>query len=510
MCRRGTISTMGAIKTYLATAEHNRPLRLAFFYGFCIGLAFAVEWIIPISLISLVLLFRLWSVVERLRISILIGSIVWIIKILFATAFVWDVYPIYWLANVSSLLQLGAIAAAWLLYGLAGAIAGGLFGASIFYFYTYVHTRWLFVPGIALVWVLMELIQTVAYSLLVVGPGVPIQLALSFGYIGYILASIPGLYHLAFFGGVYALSFFMVVIGHMVGYAIGHFSRWFVIIPIIKITLISWFVSYIVVYQPQGITIGAIETIFRLDDDDAPISVWTDRFYATHTGVMEAISRDVNFVLLPEDSRYYHKLSEYVYDPFIQWSLFQQRSFPGIVIDPTRIETPGGAIARAYYYQLSTQIAFQDKYYLTPHGEYQSHWLRWLWQKYNISEASEDVFGDYIASNIFQTYNGSSAMMPVTVFCSEAMSPTVVRDRLNQLPQAPFVFHPMSHAWFWNENRIMFQMDRMLRVHAIWNQIAIVAVPNMGITKVYYPDGRIDIPALTVGGPGWRLRVFEL
>ncbi len=501
---------MGAIKTYAATIEYNRPFLLAFIYGLCIGLAFAVEWIIPLSLISLVLLFRLWSVVQSLRISILIGSIVWTVKILFATAFIWDIYPIYWLADVSSALQLGAIAAAWLLYGLAGIIAGGLFGVSIFYFHIYVRSRWLFVPGIALVWVFMELIQTVTYSLFVIGPSVPMQLALSFGYIGYILAAIPGLYYLAFFGGVYTLSFFTVVIGYMVGYAIGHFSRWFVIIPIIKITLASWFVSYIIVYQPQGIILAAIETSFRLDDAGAEISVWTDRFYATHAGVMEAMSHDADFILLPEDSRYYQQLSEYTYDPYIQWSLFQQRSFGGIIIDPTRAETSGGAIARAYYYHMNKQIAAQDKYYLTPHGEYQSYWLRWLWQKNNISVASEAVFGDYLASSIFETYNGNSAELPVTVFCSEAMSPTVVRERLNQLPEAPFVFHPMSHAWFWNEDRIMFQIDRMLRVHAIWNQIPVVAVPNMGIIKVYYPDGRIDIPALAAGGVGWRLRVFGL
>jgi hypothetical protein len=501
---------MVPIRKKFLSHETYHPLQLAFGYSFIIGLGFFYDAVVPFSVIALLLVFRLWLQVANHVLAFKIGAIVWGVKVLIVTSFIWSIYPVYWLSEVVPLVQLIALFCIWSISFFIALLVGGICGSLIFYIYRLFSNKWISIPFVAFIWVLSELIFSIIHAVATIGPGVPIQTSFTFGYVGYLLVAIPGFNFVALLGGVYALSFLVIVICQIAAISIKRISRWLLLIPIIKVVILSTVLGYILHYEQKGISIATIETSFRLDDNRADLSSWEERFLATHSGVMEALKSETQYILLPEDSRYISHLTNHNKDPDFLWDILQLRQYNGIIIDSSRQEIAGGAISRGYYYKNSNLVAFQDKNYLTPYGEYHSYWLSFIIKQLQLTaQLREKGVADYRAS-AEAAYYESKMILPITFFCSEVLSPTVLFHRLKQNKDAPFIFHPISHAWFWNTTLLEPQLDRMLRVHAIFNRVPIVTVANMGEGKVYLPDGKVITPAIEKDGQGWRLRIIHL
>lgn len=483
----------------------------AVIFGLLLGVGFLSPETTFLGVLGLMGLFWLLPQLPSWGKTARASALFWGSKTLVAMSFLWSVFPIYWLTDVSAGAQLSMIGIVWLLTGFTAGMAGMIFGTSFYFITKQWRSRWVTVPLLALVWVLSEITFSLFHALSSLGVGVPVQLSFTFGYVGYLAAAIPGLYFVAILGGLYALSFVMIIIAQMIIYVARRASFWLIFLPILKFTIIVTGLFYFTQYETQSLKVAIIDTEFRHKDDTAILSTWDEQFTALHNAIKLSVSYQPDFILLPEDARYFENFLRRTDDPSIQLDLFLMNQFTGIIVDPARVDEKGGAVGRAFYWQSHKLLATQDKNYLSPYGEYRSFWLEALLRRANLTESLGGEFGDYKASNLFRrSADGQASNLPITFFCSEAMSPTVLKQRLTNNPLAPFVYHPVSHAWFNQARGMIHQLDMMLRIHSLWSRLPIVMVANEANGKLYYPDGRIIIPKVTEEGAGWRLKVIEL
>jgi apolipoprotein N-acyltransferase len=73
----------------------------------------------------------------------------------------------------------------------------------------------------------------------------------------------------------------------------------------------------------------------------------------------------------------------------------------------------------------------------------------------------------------------------------------------------PFIAHPTSHAWF-HESKILWQQqDVMLKVQALWNDVAIVSAGNMAYGALYTKAGKKIQPTPVKTGESWQVSLVR-
>lgn len=507
--------------TWLIKIQQSFKLLSLFWQAFIAGSLMGLGLIIPgfflVTFVGIILFF--WSCRQVVSVSgaFWLGFVSWCTKSLVSLVFMWQMFPIYWLDAVGYSSQLFLIGINWFLSAVAFGVAGALVSVA-YYFLQQKFKRYryhVFVPIlVSVLWVLGEVTGSLLFSIIFLGPGTLIQNYFTYGYVGYALAAIPGVWYASVIAGVYGLGLLIVT-----------FSYTIALIPKIMVSQMAWRLGGVgiitlilagVLYSPQyptGVTVASIDTQFR--GRGALASPGGEaHIIALHEAVSASLDKSVDYVLLPEDARYYERLplvASTLESPFDAYGSMVNEA---VVIDTARTQlTDGRNVLRASYYSRGSLIASSDKDYLTPQGEYISYWLRGL-----LIIAGKGALltlpnvGNYSPGPLVTPTNKDGVPildLPPTLFCFESTNPIAGYQKIKQSPEAPFIFHPVSHSWFYNAHVLTYQLDMKLRVQAQMSGVPIISAVSMGTGKVYFPNGQIGVIPPSVEGDGWAVRVVK-
>lgn len=476
--------------------------------GVCLGLAHIhpLTWFLYIPAVWIFLTLLVKSSTRHVFLGACIAGT---LNACFALSWFWSTYPLSVAGVPEGMMQLLLIGLYWLFFSMTI----GLGFALVWYCYTLLlhNTSYVLVFTPA-VWVLADMVGSFIFSLFTLGPGGTVNAYFSFGYIGYVLADIPLLFPLARVGGVYALSFFAILVVLVVFLIHKKATRTkpqsLFLVGVLLAGAVGSYMFHIQTAPTESDThVLAIDTYFS-GEQLLHLKGFVEKEASVVDAVVTALQEDADVIVLPEDSRFTLAfLSSYDALAFITKT---KREGDVTVIDSGRITDERGlTVLRAFIYDTATQsVSVVDKQYLVPQGEF---------IPYIISAIARTVVGDTFVKELEAThsyrrgqavgYKDIPETVPPVLFCMESVSPVGVQN-VRKERSANTVVHPISHAWFHDSFTHPFQLSRMLRVQALWNNVTIVEAGNMKESKQYTSDGMIQEGVLVQEGDKWEIRSY--
>jgi hypothetical protein len=472
-----------------------------------VGFIFSVLW--PFGILGIAYFLYLAQREESFKKGVIGGFVAWSIKSLAALLWFLWVYPIDWLTFFGDKPQLFIVTFYWFTYSLWLGVGGAFVAIATKKIFSRISKNVFLAFLIPLVWVLGELIGSLFFSLMTLGEGGAITSALSFGYVGYLLAQHEWLIWLSRIYGVYALSFTAVLLalGCLGSVKYLTFKKRY-LAPVAFI--LFWVSGYIPFISTSE---NAVEKYSVLTMD----STFTVAQSQTAEGVKEknaqleemmqtALALDPDYIVLPEGTRYFNQSA-----PTRQEKAtfqFLHSNPKTIIVDSGRAVEEGKAVLQSFTYNgLENTVDVSQKRYLVPQGEFMPYLYAKFLQTVGYGSAVEKISKDisYTVGSLTSQAKAASST-PGILYCFESVSPWGVRQIMKERGEVPFIAHPISHGWF-NEPKILWKnLDSMLRVQAMWNQQYIVSAGGHVEGKVYTPQGKILSPENIATGDNWTLR----
>lgn len=416
----------------------------------------------------------------------------------------WSAYPLTWIHLPSpwveilflSLYFVGASAVLAVPFSLYALIVRMLWKRNIWY-----------VTILPFVWVLTEIVGSMLYSLVLLGPGIMPNIYFSFGYVGYLLAVPNGFLFFAKFGGVYALS--VLLVGIAVGLLLLIQSSIHSLYKVGILLVIIIFASGMFTNIPPFVPTETTNMI--IIDTQFPASLfqqaggYSKKETEIQNAVRAAITEQPEVILLPEDSRFTDIFSDI--DTALE-ALQHTKQKDFILVDSSRtLDERGKTVMRGYIYDTKNNTVYViDKRYLTPQGEFMPYIVRGFLRAVSDSPWKQKILR-YLRyqTGVQNTLPSAPENIPNVLFCMESISPLSVRQ-LMQTHHSSFIAHPVSHTWFSDSAILRQQLYHMLRVQAVWNNVPIVASGNMFDGYTMYPDGTYDTGTIVNIEKYWSLR----
>lgn len=479
------------------------------------GLLYPKVWILGIigGIIFVILLRK----EENLYKDLLGAWISWTIKVSFALSYGLTVYPISWLPENLKGGELFVLVTYWLISSLFVGLGGPL----VVIFYRLVRkflskNNFIIHFLIAIFFIIGEVFGSFAYSFFAIGPGGGLNIYLSLGYSGYLLAEHEFLLPLAAIAGVYGLSF-------LFGLSVSFFAFWVKekkLLPYIMLCVLVVYLTSFVSFSHQEINntqetydIAVIETNFLswMNFSEEGIQQISENLEAA---VTEALNRGFEYVVLPEASGYFNQANF----PAMNIALFDfihKNSNKAIIIDSGEAMDGEKKVVQAFIYDGLNKTFFEaQKYYLVPQGEFLSYAFLWMSKLFGYGEEIKNLENlDYkafyeVGSKVSQSEFPSN--IPGVLFCFESVSPLGAYKLMRERENVPFLVHPISHSWFYSPYTLWHQQDMMLKVQAVWNKTYIVSSANEAESLVVTPEGDIYIGEVVAEGNLWRIRKVSI
>jgi apolipoprotein N-acyltransferase len=480
----------------------------------CIGLCFGSGFLHPfLAVISVVGLY--WFCVALNRASTLKSCIrlawgVWYIKSLMVVAWFWSAYPIQWLPFQSEIIQLPVIALYWLSAAFWLSAAGVVFGGAVWYVRQYVRNRTVVILTLTLMFVVAEQVGALVFSLATLGPGISPNIYFGFGQFGMILATLPGLVALSWWGGVYGLTLLLVAGTLFVVWGQWQTIVWRICLVVVLLYGASTVTHLFWSYPSAPAQIAVIDTEF-----DAMLLAASDGATIKQAVLADAVKAArglaVSHIILPEDSRFLQTLSGV--GTTKQGTASFQFLFPGapvVLIDSGRLEvTAERSVMRATTFDTGLgKLLEYDKQYLVPQGEFIPYLYAGLLRLIGFG-ATIDALESSYTYYPGRTNQVTDSVLPPILFCFESVNPLGVSQAI-QNDDVPFIAHPISHAWFNHPQLLQNQLTTLLRIQAVWNQVPIVSAANRGESAVYYPNGMVGQGEVVATGERYTIRLVTL
>jgi apolipoprotein N-acyltransferase len=472
-----------------------------------VGFVFPLVWWLGIIGISCTIYLTLQeSLFKRLVLGVLLA---WTIKSALAISWFWSVYPLEWIDIDLGHLQLVLIFFWWSTAALWLGFGGVLFvlGCRVLQKQTSTIVTYLSIPFL---WVGAEMLGSLIFSIITIGPGGSITTAFSFGYMGYLLAEHTVLIQIAQISGVYSLGVLFVAISVLFVYlyTLPQYKKY-----VYCLAALLFVTSFIPLQKIQSTddthTVAIVDTDFALSELRTGIGREAIHIQL-ESAVQSALQLEPDYILLPEDSQYFDQQDD-VSIVAAQFA-FRTGAVKTIIVDSGSSDDNEKAVVQSFIYngQEST-IDQSHKRYLVPQGEFMPTVYKSALKLFGRNEVI-DQFALTVAFEVgSQTNQGDhSATSPGVLFCFESVSPWGVRSIINERGSVPFIAHPVSHAWFNNPQSLWNQLDSMLRVQAVWNQQYIVSSGNAVSGQVFLPTGEVVVPELVDSGDQWQLRITQI
>lgn len=480
--------------------------------GICLGLSFLHPILSPLFVVGVVLFIQSTVRAASWR-EVLTGAfIVGVFRYGGAIAWVWDTYPIDWLGVAPKITQLALIGLVWFTNVLFLAIGMVGLGAAIFFLYRCNHRYILAFP---ILLVLSELLGSLMFSIWSLGPGSALNLGFSFGYAAHAVSWIPGILPIAVGGGAYALSLFSGLIALSIflllsknddrGFEV-RTGKYLLLIAAICFICAIFYVSYREDKPLQG-TVIAIETHF----DSALLSAQTGPSIKRQTvlaAVESAFLLDPDIVLLPEDARFVSSFRSV--NEVLHYLHNYSSSSKTLLVDSARTQDSGTTVLRAHFFDLSdNRYYYTDKQHLAPQGEYLPYWLTFLLKLTgNETLVQATLIDRSYRPGPMDNYENIPPNIPSVLFCFESVLPTGVKN-IYRPDTGNLILHPVSHTWFHDSAKLRYQLDRMLRAQAIWNNVNIIQAGNMSQSAIYRPNGQRNDGQVLLDAELYTLKSFH-
>jgi len=481
--------------------------------GALLGVPFVVPALWFCGLIGVAVFVYATKLAKTPRTVLMGGFIAWTVKSLIALFFGWSIWPIesflfelplsgfwiiamYWISGSLFLGTGGAFVAGWLWYGL-------------------IHKKLESLTLLALpaLWALGEFFATRFFSVLTIGPDGFYNAAFSYGQLGYVLAEHNLLILSAKLGGVYILTLVAAGLGTALWYMYQVQNGTKLItasVGALVLLIVSGFVQLETADNRAGLTIAVVDTEFNNQIINSLDEI-AEREILLDAAIEAAVAHGVTHIILPEGARLND--AEQGASALARRLHFQLAGAEVVLIDSGRAELNAVDTAlRATIYDGVSKVAWQvDKQYLVPQGEYVPVYFGKLFKLIGMGEQVDQVgkVFDFIPGPLADQ-GVLPAGMPRILFCHSSADPVGVRKLLTDGVEVPFIAHPISHAWFGGSQMLKNQQTAMLRIQALWNDVAIVSAGNMTKGELYDRDGRVRIPAEVASGEGWTVSVIDL
>jgi apolipoprotein N-acyltransferase len=479
--------------------------------GVLLGIGFVIPLLWIVGLAGGAYFLYLFQQTKSWRQKIFGAWLAWTIKAAFSVGWLLSSYPIEWLPIEFGQIQILLVSFTWLMT----AVCLGS-GAVIFVLVSEFLKRrtdllsWSYYGLIyPLLWVISESLGSLALAAFFYGPGGSFDTSFGSGYVGYLLAGHEGLLQVARLAGVFSLTYLFVLLAGLLVWGSEQRKRLqYSGLALVAVVYLSGFVPILrlVTEMPTtGYTVLAIDT--QIGSRILSTKAGKEEADAALTeAVKAALEEEADYILLPEDSRYFdqsHPINA------IRSRFERQYNNPAVVlVDSGRVTLNGVTVQQAFVSNgPEDSIERFHKRYLVPQGEYFSTVYSWALQAAGFGESLE-YLSQSMSYRVGPWTNQSSAAanVPGILFCFESFSPQGVRRLVEERTEMPFVAHIASHAWFHEPYTLWSQMESMLRVQAIWNQQYVVTAGNMVSGKVYTPTGAVEELTVVANGERWQVK----
>lgn len=489
---------MEFFKNKIDYLKKNKEKYLVFSYPILSGILFSSGYnyssVWFLGLFSLIPLIRFFYKIKKAK-NILFGTLIfaliyygsvssWLLEI---DVFVWSGISNPWLLKV-------VLYAYWMFFFISICVIPFLFLSWLFF--KFKTGKYFDIFLLASLWVLMEYLRTFLYSIIYYGDQSLFGPNNTLGFLGYLLGSNYNLLQFAKFGGVYVLSFMVVLI---------NLSLYWIIFKVdknkkkFKIIFIAVFVIFLFFplnkflkekNENQKIKISVLQTkneaFFQTNDF---LEREKRKKYDKLLREIKKDNFDPEIIVFPEDTRFTkalidNKMIRYYYGNF----------FGGkekMVIDSGRIGNEENDVKlRLYYYNTKTALTDKyDKMSLTPGGEYMPDLFLFISKLVGFGDWAEKTKnskytkGEEISIGHFKNEGIGG------VFCFEIFSPEITR-KMTQKGAGLFV-NPSSHSSFRGDKVLYNQAVNMTKVRAVENNRYFIQAGNYIPSSIITNRGEI-------------------
>jgi len=387
---------------------------------------------------------------------------------------------------------------------------GGVFFVAACRFLQQYSSRIVTYVAIPFIWIVGEMFGSLVFSVMTFGPGGSITTALSFGYLGYLLAEHNVLIQVAQVTGVYSLGVLFVSLATMIYVCvINPTYKKYGLVLFAFVMMTSFFPLPEENSDGDSYTVAVIDTHFDLSD--LRTQVGRDEIKVQlETAVQAALQLKPDYILLPEDAQYFNQQNT----PNLEASQFSFRTQHSdvIIVDSGRADDSDRAVVQSFVYNGKEGVVDQShKRYLVPQGEFMPSLYVAGLKLFGRDEVI-DQFAQTVAFTVGSnpSQKNHAATSPGVLFCFESVSPWGVRTILSERGEVPFIAHPVSHAWFNQPYTLWSQLTNMLRVQAIWNQEYIITAGNKFKGYAITPKGNIIYLQEMTGESDWLVGVVAI
>ncbi|MBI5045579.1 MAG: apolipoprotein N-acyltransferase [Candidatus Niyogibacteria bacterium] len=415
----------------------------------------------------------------------------------------WNAYPLNWVGINSASAAIALIFFIWSLSSAVFAVFIALW-AAVFWKYKRNTVADLFIAPF--LWVIFEYARSFAFSIFWAGPGALYGAHWSMGFLGYILTANTALLQLAGFGGIYFLSF-VVILSNILIYGVwrlgrnGFFSllknKIIFVFAILFIAAILSGLNYLSVKSasPRERMVAALVTTnvpatFGVSFEGRGAKL--EQLYGLLDKERNGL-QNTDLLVFPEHSGFIGALGS----P----SLLFLKMFLGedekLVIDslPAKSTNQEGVYSRMVY--LNTEKPneavnnYYDKLFLMPHGEY----LPWLTEIAARAVGYSKWAQDFTRNRGFSGGSGISSLGEFrgikvgALFCSETISPLLYRELTSK--GAEVLVSVSSYAVFHGSPLHFRQILAMAKVRAVENNRYYLQASNFAPSYMLDNHGRL-------------------
>ncbi|MCA9357025.1 hypothetical protein KC872_02335, partial [Candidatus Kaiserbacteria bacterium] len=452
-----------------------------------IGFVFPILWVLGI--VGGAYFIYLLKQTQTLKTRYLGAWLAWTIKTAFASVWFWSTYPIDWLPVEIGKVQLLLIGGYWLIASLCLGAGGIVVVLAWQYGQNLVKSKYFFWGlSIPSAWVMGEVVGSIVFSIVALGPGGTINSSLSFGYSGYLLAEHQWFMLVAKMAGVYSLSFGFILLAISLLKLTKFITQQYHYVLLVFIILLSVSANLPILNKTvevaEGYKVVTIDTNFpaHILRDKGGAAMMSDELSEAMTA---ALTEEPDYILLPEDARFFAQRSNpAAVKAFFQ---FQYHNPTAVIVDSGRVDTGDNTFLQTFIYTGGkNKIEQVHKRYLVPQGEFLSYFLSGLLRLIGYGDVIDQVSrGESYQVGPNTDQSSLSENVPGILFCFESVAPTGVWTLLKERPNLPFVAHPISHGWFHESKILWHELDTMLKIQAVWNNKYIVSAGSHAEGKVY-------------------------
>ena len=428
------------------------------------------------------LLFLLWKTTALSKTIILKIFLILFLSGLFSVLYFLSAYPLLWLNITDPFIAWGIIFFIWFLFSISFSIPTLLWFLSIYFLKKRYRLNFFnFSILSALIWVLSEYVRTFLFSLVLYGNESVFGTDYTYYSLGYLAPSIPILKNLLMYGGIYFVSFFLILINHLLFWLIFQrdkiqkISALFFSLLVFVVFILSYYgkilqdkenhkVSNISVY----ITNTSIPSSLNPSKEKAELALEIEKKISS-----ESDSKKESLLVLPENFNFFSKNSD---------------SLPSLSVIGSASAKNG---FNFYFFKQETQkIFYSQKMILMPVAEYELLSIKLLRQIIpslnTINESKKLTQKRGSNAGVFEFNQG---LYFGGTICSENISPHIYREAVNQ--GANFFVHTGSHAPFRGSKILAYQSLPINRTRALEYGRFFISSVNYGDSMVISDRGEI-------------------